>query len=75
MFHTKLWVLDRSGHHYTCYLVDCGPYGIEARINRDGAELYSWRFSKGADAVAWAANERVELERKITDGAPGTMKP
>lgn len=56
-----LWALRKDRHTYECDLLS-GPYGIEARIFRDGARLISRRFETLAQAERWAVDERQAIE-------------
>jgi hypothetical protein len=58
-----IFAVERDGQARSCRLVDCGPYGVEARVC-DGdvdAGFFAQRFATMALALEWAAALHAEM--------------
>jgi len=61
---TVLWrMIGASGRVLEC-VVRFAPGGIEVAIRTDGKETFAQRFTTGTEAMAFAEQARVDLERK-----------
>jgi hypothetical protein len=58
----RLWEVRRGPDVWTCELV-LDDYGSEARISKNGDLLVTRRFNLGWQILAWAEQERQDIEK------------
>ena len=60
---TVLWTLRSANGYLTECLVRFAQGGVQVEVFSDGSPIISRVFTTGAEAVAWAEEEREALER------------